>query len=65
MGRPLEAGTLELTRALNQHFGFDRFRPHQKEIVKAVLRGQDVFASLPTGGGKSLCSFFILPHCSM
>jgi ATP-dependent DNA helicase RecQ len=51
----LEAGALELTRALNQHFGFDRFRPHQKKIVEAVLRGQDVFASLPTGGGKSLC----------
>jgi ATP-dependent DNA helicase RecQ len=45
----------DLTRALKQHFGFDGFRPHQEEIVEAVLRGQDVFASLPTGGGKSLC----------
>ena len=45
----------ELARALKQHFGFDGFRPHQREIVEAVLGGRDVFASLPTGGGKSLC----------
>ena len=44
-----------LTLALKQHFGFDGFRPHQREIVEAVLDGRDVFASLPTGGGKSLC----------
>ena len=44
-----------LSGALKQHFGFDGFRPHQKEIVEAVLRRQDVFVSLPTGGGKSLC----------
>jgi len=49
------SGVPELSRALKQRFGFDGFRPHQKEIVEAILRGQDVFASLPTGGGKSLC----------
>ncbi|HTP58596.1 MAG TPA: RecQ family ATP-dependent DNA helicase, partial [Spirochaetia bacterium] len=45
----------ELARGLKQHFGFDAFRPHQREIVEAVLGGRDVFATLPTGGGKSLC----------
>ena len=42
-------------RALKKHFGFDAFRPHQREIVEAILGGRDVFAALPTGGGKSLC----------
>ncbi len=40
--------------ALKHHFGFDAFRPLQEEIVADVLAGRDVFALLPTGGGKSL-----------
>jgi len=45
--------------ALKHHFGFDAFRPLQEEIVADVLAERDVFALLPTGGGKSLC--FQLP----
>ncbi len=45
--------------ALKHHFGFDDFRPLQREIIDDVLAGRDVFALLPTGGGKSLC--FQLP----
>ncbi len=45
--------------ALKHHFGFDAFRPLQESIVADVLAGKDVFALLPTGGGKSLC--FQLP----
>ncbi|MBT3274221.1 MAG: DNA helicase RecQ [Spirochaetales bacterium] len=40
---------------LKKTFGFSSFRPHQKDIIEAILEGQDVFAVLPTGGGKSLC----------
>ncbi len=42
-------------RALADVFGFTSFRPHQEEIVAAIARGRDVFAVMPTGGGKSLC----------
>ena len=41
--------------ALADVFGYSSFRPHQEEIVRAVLAGRDVFAVMPTGGGKSLC----------
>jgi ATP-dependent DNA helicase RecQ len=44
-----------IARALKKRFGFTSFRPHQEAIVRAILDGRDVFAALPTGGGKSLC----------
>lgn len=44
-----------LYRALADVFGYSSFRPHQESIVRAVLAGRDVFAVMPTGGGKSLC----------
>src|SRR5436305_15117354 len=50
---------MELRTALKKHFGYSAFRPLQEEIVRDALDGRDVFALLPTGGGKSLC--FQLP----
>jgi len=45
----------DVTGALKRHFNFTSFRPNQEDIVRAILAGRDVFAALPTGGGKSLC----------
>lgn len=49
----------DLLHTLATTFGYNRFRPLQREIIEASLAGRDVFALLPTGGGKSLC--FQLP----
>ena len=49
----------QLLAPLKQIFGFSSFRPLQEEIIRDALADKDVFAVLPTGGGKSLC--FQLP----
>jgi len=47
--------TEKMNEVLNRVFGFGEFRPNQEEIVSALLEKRDVFAVMPTGGGKSLC----------
>ncbi|RYY48455.1 MAG: RecQ family ATP-dependent DNA helicase [Chitinophagaceae bacterium] len=48
---------------LKKHWGYDRFRPLQEEIINTVLERRDVLALLPTGGGKSVC--FQVPALAM
>jgi ATP-dependent DNA helicase RecQ len=45
----------DLLHTLKTTFGYNAFRPLQREIIETSLAGRDVFALLPTGGGKSLC----------
>ena len=44
-----------ILEALKLHFGFDKFKGNQLEIIENVLHEKDSFVLLPTGGGKSLC----------
>jgi ATP-dependent DNA helicase RecQ len=55
----MSATLSELELLLKRTFGYATFRPLQREICETSLAGKDVFALLPTGGGKSLC--FQLP----
>ena len=50
--RILQGDALSILRNV---FGFHSFRPHQEEIVRAILGHRDAFVVMPTGGGKSLC----------
>lgn len=40
---------------LSHYFGYDTFRPGQKEIISKVMDQRNVLGVLPTGGGKSIC----------
>lgn len=46
---------MDILKSLKKYFGFDSFRKGQDELVKNILKGNDVLGVLPTGGGKSIC----------
>ncbi|MBR8646081.1 DEAD/DEAH box helicase [[Brevibacterium] frigoritolerans] len=46
---------MNIERVLKEKFGFDEFRPGQKEVVESLMSGRHTLAMLPTGSGKSLC----------
>ncbi len=46
---------MDIKKSLQTTFGYSSFKPNQEEIITSILNGQDVFAAMPTGGGKSLC----------
>ncbi len=46
---------IDLHDALKKYFGFNKFKGLQEEVIKSILKGNDTFVIMPTGGGKSLC----------
>lgn len=46
---------MKLEATLKEEFGYDTFRPGQRELVEKVMAGQKAMGIMPTGGGKSIC----------
>ena len=44
-----------LLSVIQQHWGFDSFRPLQLDAMLSVMQDRDSLAVFPTGAGKSLC----------
>lgn len=49
------APPLDLDSALQEQFGFSKFKGNQRAVIENLLAGNDTFVIMPTGGGKSLC----------
>ncbi len=45
---------ISLHKVLKEFFGFDSFKGNQEAVIKNILKGNDTFVIMPTGGGKSL-----------
>ncbi len=50
----MDVKNLDLSKILQQNFGFDTYKGDQEAIIRNVLEGKDTFVLMPTGGGKSL-----------
>ncbi|MCW9037625.1 DNA helicase RecQ, partial [Altibacter sp.] len=46
---------IDIYAALKKFFGFTKFKGLQEEVIKSVLKDDNTFVIMPTGGGKSLC----------
>ncbi len=46
---------VDLHAALKKHFGFSQFKGLQQDVIESLVRGDNTFVIMPTGGGKSLC----------
>ena len=40
---------------LKKIFGFDKFKPGQRQVIEAIIAGKSAASIFPTGAGKSLC----------
>ncbi len=47
--------SVSLRELLKQIFGYGNFKGEQEAIVQSLLKGDDTFVIMPTGGGKSMC----------
>ena len=54
------AGIAAQVQRVASGLGYDNLRPLQVEVITAFVDGRNVFVSLPTGSGKSLC-YSLLP----
>ena len=46
---------IDLHQQLKKYFGFSQFKGLQEQVITSIVKGENTFVIMPTGGGKSLC----------
>jgi ATP-dependent DNA helicase RecQ len=62
------SGNYDIYQGLQDNFGFKEFKGTQEKSINSLLKGNDTFVIMPTGGGKSLCyqlPALLLPGCAI
>ncbi len=51
----MNSDEIDIHKELKKYFGFSQFKGLQEQVIKSLLKKQNTFVIMPTGGGKSLC----------
>ncbi|WP_310378367.1 DNA helicase RecQ [Flavobacterium sp.] len=51
----MNSNEIDIHKELKKYFGFSQFKGLQEQVIKSILKQQNTFVIMPTGGGKSLC----------
>ncbi|WP_026714594.1 RecQ family ATP-dependent DNA helicase [Flavobacterium daejeonense] len=51
----MNSNEIDIHKELKKYFGFSQFKGLQEQVVTSLLKKQNTFVIMPTGGGKSLC----------
>jgi ATP-dependent DNA helicase RecQ len=51
----MNSNEIDIHKELKKYFGFSQFKGLQESVITSLLKRQNTFVIMPTGGGKSLC----------
>ena len=51
----MNSNEIDIHKELKKYFGFSQFKGLQEQVITSLLKKQNTFVIMPTGGGKSLC----------
>jgi ATP-dependent DNA helicase RecQ len=51
----MKGNEIDIHKELKKYFGFGQFKGLQEQVITSILKGENTFVIMPTGGGKSLC----------
>jgi ATP-dependent DNA helicase RecQ len=51
----MNSNEIDIHKELKKYFGFSQFKGLQERVITSLLKKENVFVIMPTGGGKSLC----------
>ena len=51
----MNSNEIDIHKELKKYFGFSQFKGLQEKVIDSIVKKNNTFVIMPTGGGKSLC----------